>query len=367
MAGKKDVKSLGVLGQGQKLTIQLESKDSEFIYNLANPILAPIFDENINDDYMTSDSIVSGPYKVSAWIPKQKMLLSPHPYSLNPSQPLIEFFFVSEDSIALNLYKKNELDFLRRVPTLHIPSYNKNPEFHQVEQFRFDYIGFAQTAHLPLTLRKALSESIDYNELQSMFSAKPRPGCPGIPATLFLKSICLDYKKIPSSISSLPQSHLVLAYSKQGGDDLDRFSQWVQSQWKKNLALEVSLQQTDNKIFFESLKHQQYPIFRVGLAPSRPTCLSVLESFLSSARENWIGLRSPEFDQIVSSLQTAKNKTQQTQWCQKGLEFLIHGYYLIPLGPISFSMLSKQNWIGWRLNELNQLNLTQLKYFHTKK
>ena len=111
-------------------------KNSEFLYNLANPLLSP------SSDY---EKATSGPYELISWEPKHKITLRPNPYfSLgHPQRPNIEFYFVAEDTVALNLYEKNELDFLRRLPTLYIPKFKNRSDFFAIDQFRFDYYGFS--------------------------------------------------------------------------------------------------------------------------------------------------------------------------------------------------------------------------------
>ena len=42
------------------------------------------------------------------------------------------------------------------------------------------------------------------------------------------------------------------------------------------------------------------------------------------------------------------------------MDFLMKNYFLIPLGAIHFSMLAKPEFTGWKLNQMNQLDLSNL-------
>ncbi len=366
LSGQLPFDKLGASGEENKLVIELEKTDYEFIFNLANPILAPTFNDNVEDDFLSPQSAFSGPYQIKSWQPKQKIVLIPnsnYQNSKNIIHPGLEFYFIAEDSVALNLFQKKELDFLRRLPTLYISQFKNSPDYHAIDQLRFDYFGFGPSLKDQPEIRKTLAQSLNYDELQALFWSKPRPGCSGLPEYLLPKPSCIDEVKIIKELSKISSyQNLTMSYSKQGGDDVDRSSQWIQSQWKKNLGIQVQLSQMDNKIFLEQLRQTPPTIFHIGPAPSRPTCLSVLENFLPNSPENWIKLDSPVFNQLINKMKSTSNKKQKDLLCQKGMDFLIKGYYLIPTGPEYFSILVRPEWKDWHLNDLNQLNLTDLHF-----
>jgi oligopeptide transport system substrate-binding protein len=363
LSGKLPPKTLGVIANKLRLTIELEKPDYEFIYNLANPLFSPSFSADVSDDFLSPQSVFSGPYVIKSWEPKRKITLLPNSYFATTlkARPALEFYFVNEDTVALHLYEKGELDFLRRLPTLYIAKFKDRADFHKVDQFRFDYYGFGpELKNLP-DVRKTLAESLDFTELQHLYFAKPRPGCVGIPATLTETPVCIDYKPSKKKYDQDPRyQNLKLSYSKQGGDDIDRSSQWLQAQWKKNLGIQVQLEQLENKVLLSQLQNQASAIFHHGVSPTRPTCYAVLENFLPHAKENWIHVNADSFTRLIKELQTEANKHKKAQLCREAMLYLLNNDLLIPTGPEYFSVLAKPNWVGWKLNEINQLNLSEL-------
>ncbi|WP_373997514.1 peptide ABC transporter substrate-binding protein [Bdellovibrio bacteriovorus] len=352
--GEVDAKKLGVSAP-DKLTLKFEftNPDSDFDYNLSNFILAPT-KENL--------TAYSGPYKLKEWKKGQKLVLEPNRlYKLgHPQRPVVEFLFIEEDTVALQLYEKNELQFLRRLPTLFIPTYKKRKDFYWYPVTRLDYLGFGPELSGDENTRKAFTYSLNYTELQKIFSSEGKPGCIGLPDSWFPeKAPCFDYdlSKVPKMKSSKTYT---LMFSALGGEDHKRATEWLQNQWSKNAQLKTHLEVKENKVFLQVLQHNPPAIFRKGVSPDRPTCLSALETFAPWSPENYLRINSAEYEKILSSLSQAQKPAERKKWCLAGADYLMKNHLMIPLGAIHFSVLVKPEFKGWKLNQMNQLDLSDL-------
>lgn len=353
--GKLPLKSLGIEALDQKtLRYTFKSFDSEFEFNLANNILAPT----------KSDlSAFTGPYQMKDWSKGKRILLTPNfEYKAgHPQRPPVEVLFIEEDSVALQLYEKNELHYLRRLPTLFIPKFKTRKDFHFYPVIRLDYLGFGPNLDKEENIRKALTYSLNYPELQKIFSSEGRPGCAGLPDSWFpTKAPCFDYdlKKIPQ----VKSSPLVFAFSALGGEDHKRATEWMQNQWARHAKLQVKLEARENKAFVLSLENNPPDIFRKGVAPERPTCLASLEIFSKGNPENFLRNNSEAYEKIVSDLARAQSVSEKKRLCLAGIDYLMERHAFIPLGAIHFSALVKPQFKGWNLNQMNQLDLSGL-YF----
>ena len=368
MNGKKTPKDLGVSVEKKKLVFQLERPDADFLLTLANPILTAVWKTEIPslNDFAQFQSC--GPFQIESWSTGHEIILKPNvlfPFK-NPQRPRLKFVFVSEDSLALQYYQKDELDFLRRLPTLYYEKWENSPELHKISQIRLDYLSLSPSFRHE-DLGRALAQSVDFSAWQKLYHAGPRPGCFGIPERWTKGPVCWD-QDIPSAQKSLSQlkdkkllEGLRFYYSKQGGDDHDRGMEFLQSQWKKNLGLEIRIESTENKIYLEKLKNAQLPFFRKGLWPERASCLAALENFTKTSAENYPRVDDAEFEGLIQKLQTASTD-QSIPLCRRGLEILRDRFFLIPTGPIFFSILIKPGWTGVNLNELNALDLSELTF-----
>ncbi|HEX7673405.1 MAG TPA: peptide ABC transporter substrate-binding protein [Bdellovibrio sp.] len=351
---EKSPDALGITAPDKwTLKFEFSEPDPDFEYNLTNFILAPT-KEDLN--------IFSGPYKIKEWKKGQKLVLEPNlKYKGgNSRRPLVEFLFVEEDTVALQLYEKNELQFLRRLPTLFIPSYKDRKDFYWIPVTRFDYIGFGPELATNEDIRKAFTYSLNYEELQRIFSSKGKPGCAGLPDSWFPKQApCFDFdlKKVPDVKSSKIYTFM---FSTLGGEDHKRATEWLQDQWRKNAHLQVNLQVKENKVYLHDLENNTPPLFRKGVAVDRPTCYAALETFSKDSPENFIRLNSPEYQKILETLGRTTNTVEQRKLCLSGVEYLMNRHLIIPMGAIHFSILAKGSFSGWKLNQMNQLDLSDL-------
>lgn len=366
VAGKKPSSELGVSAKDRVLTFELEENSADFLLTLTNPLLTAVWSEDIPTRENFSKFVSCGPYQFSAWSSGKKIVLTPNPHfpKGHPKRPDLEYLFIAEDSLAYQAYQKNGLEFLRRLPTLYLPQWEKSIELHKVDQIRFDYLALSPEFRDP-AIARALAQSIDFETWRKLYHAKPRPGCFGIPESWTKGPVCWDFNpsraKIEfEKIKGDPRlKRLRLFYSKQGGDDHDRTMEFLQTEWKKNLGLEVKIEAQENKIFLETLRNTKAPFFRKGLSPERPSCLAILENFMTDAPENYPQVRRDDFDKLVRKLSRASG-SEAGPLCRQGIELLRDEVFLIPTGPIYFSLLAKPDWQGWTLNELNQLDLSGL-------
>jgi oligopeptide transport system substrate-binding protein len=354
----KSIETLGVTApDALTLKFTFESPTPEFEYHLSSLILSP-----------TKEKLdaVSGPYKIKEWQRGRKFILESNNFYVtqSPERPLVEFLFIEEDSIALQLYEKNNLDFLRRLPTLYIPKFKDRKDFIWAPMIRFDYFGFGPELKDQEDLRKAFIYSLNYPEWQKLFSSEGLPGCIGLPDKWFVtKAPCysFDLKQVPTAKPANADKTWTVSFSAMGGDDHKRATEWMQAQWLQNAKLKTNILVKENKIYLKELKTSPPAIFRKGMTPDRPTCLAALETFLPNNPENYIGLNSKDYEKILYKLSSATKDSDRKKYCQEGADYLMKRHFFIPTGMIHFSMLARPNFIGWKLNEMNELDLSGLR------
>ncbi len=367
--GQLSPNELGVKALGDNILLfSFASPDPDWLYKLSSTTLSPIKTLNFPSLDKAHELVVSGPYKISSWERNKKINLVPNLYDKNshPQRPKLEIYFINDDSTALNLYETGKLSFLKRISAIHVDKFKSRSDFHQIKMIRFDYLGFGEALKDKENIRKALSYAIDYNEFKKIYGWSGLPGCSGLPSNWYNQVPCIE-SSLTNAQKELAKTkdpnllNLKLIYSEQGGENHKRAMQWLQNHWQQKLKLFVNVQAKENKLFLNQLRNSPPEIFRKGIGLDRPTCLAALETFTSTSLDNFIKLKSSEYDQIVSELAKNKNSKKQKVLCQKGLEYLINHHLIIPLGPIYFSILMKSEFTGWKLNALNQLDLSQLR------
>lgn len=344
--------SLGVKLQKNQIHFQLLEPDAEFPLRLISPLLSPFKEEK-------NSVIGTGAYRLLEWKKGEVIRLEPNPHFKggSPDRPLVEVLFQAEDHVALKLYENKELSFLRRLPTLFFRKYENSKEFHLVPQVRFDYFGFSKK--VSIEERKFLADNFPYKPMQDLLKARPRPGCFSLPEAWSKGSVCYpEGSQTPPANLLTPRA---ITFS-QNVEDTKRLLEWFQGFAKDKWKWKLSLEGLENKTFLDRVEQRRADFFRKGLAPDRPSCLAVLENFLPGAAENFIDFSNPEFERILQSLRLEAQAKKRVSLCRKALELLRDQYVLIPTGPIYFSLLVDPNWEGWSLNEINDLDLAQLRF-----
>lgn len=346
---------------------------TEFIYLLSHPTLAPI--------KKTSEGFLfSGPYEVQTWSAGKSLLLKPNRHYWQNQRtseedfgkiPNVEFYFIEEDSVALRLFEEKKLSFLRRLPTLLIPKWRTHPEFFEIDVFRMDYFGFSPLWQKNEALRRSIAENLDYEAWQRVLFSRGRPGCIGFPSFWKKNDLCYNFSK-KEHRQKIPSSWTI-SYSTQGGEDNRRVGEWMQDQFLRKFSTRVRVKGYENKLYTELLRRGGSDLFRRGFSPDRPTCMALLENFSKKNPENFLKFSDPSFEKLLEKMRSVPTKAKvfpqdlgsipEGLWslCHSALEILINKAYLIPTGPYSLSILSGQDFEGWSINTLNQLDLTKLR------
>lgn len=362
--GELPTSKLGVsVSAKNELVVDFDNEDPEFQQKLALTFLAPRPSAPIPSLDHAKDLLTNGPYKIKEWIKGQKAILEPVG---DDARPFVEVFFIDDDSTALRLYEGGKLSFLRRLVTAQIPAFKNREDFLSVPVGRFDYVGFSESLKNYPLLRKALALSLDYVNFQAVFASVGRPGCPSFPKNFYLPPLCFDFdlQQAKLAFEKEPWPEHVkkkFGFSRLGGDDILRGAEWFQGQWRKNLRLDIELMSQENSVFLQTLKLQPPALFRKGVGLERPSCTAGLEIFTKDSPENLIKFNNPEFDKVVDQIRHASSDTEARRLCTSAIQILMKNYAIIPLGEFNFYMLASPKFKGFKINVLNQLDLSGLR------
>ena len=339
------------------LEFELEAKDPEFEYKLALPMTTPVKQRNFN---IGNPLISSGPYRIKKFDSKSlEIQMENNPFFYNiAARPPLSFIYISDDSIQIPLFSKNQIDLVRRVPTAQIPQWRKDKSFLGIEVLRFDYFGFNLNT-LDKDTRLAMSETIDYSELQSLLNSTGRPGCFAFDESALDKPTCIEFKPSKRTLAKSPKSALDFAYSHLGGEDHQRTAEWLKSQWKKRLDIEINPKQIENKAFIALLKNELPTVFRKGLPLETPLCYSAVKMFEADNPENLYKLTDSFLIINIAKLKNENKVTKQKVLCNSILKYLISNALIVPTGKYELSILLREPFRKLKFNKLNMADFSQ--------
>ncbi len=364
--GKIPVEQIGLKAlDARTVEVRHSELDTEFIQKLAHPALSLVREGFSYDRAEASKAPVLGPYVIDDWTSAQKIKLRSNPQYDNYPRPKAEVLVIDDDETALGLYRAGTLSLLRRLPTHYLKSWKNSKELHFIPVARFDYIGFGPPLNEDrfLSLRQAMAKSLKYEDLKRLYEARGLPGCPGIDRRHFETVPCHEFNvaKARSLINSKEkQPPLLLAFSKLGGDDVQKGMEWAQAQWQQNLGLHVELRSVEQAVYLQMLKASPPTLFRKGVGLDRDSCLAAVEIFQERDPENYIQLKDAQYEGLVEKLKSSTSSAARRKACTAAVRYLIETARIIPTGPIHFAILAKPDFAGWSISPMNQLDLRRL-------
>ncbi len=334
-----NIKNLEVL-KGD-LVFTLKKENSKFKHELTHVYFSPRKEKVLYQEPL--NQVFSGPYKVKRLDQSKIMLVNNEHYN-SFKRPPITGVFIDDPNAALNMYSVEGLDFLRYLETSNIPKY---PNRYMAPFARLDGIFFNPDHIKDENLRKALFFSLNYKGLQKIFHTPSRPGCISLPDFFFSEPIpCYEQniekaKEYLKKVTDLPK-RIRLYIPSVSSNEHQKLALWAREGWKKNLGLNIKIEQIETGVFYESVRLNKFSIYRKSVSLKNLSCFDAIETVKTQ----------PEF----------KNHKINSQLnCTEFFKDVLSQYIWLPLGLPSFAHLHSKNYSGYYINMLGQFGLERLK------
>lgn len=337
------------------IVFRLDEPNVEFEYKLALTMTAPRTEQLF---ILDQAYISSGAYKIKSYDKESlKLVLEKNAYFYKPPKTnTIDFIYLSDDSLQIPMFKKKQLDLVRRIPTSQIPLWEEKKEFKSIKVYRFDYFGF-DLKRIDLKTRKTLFESLDFKDLQTLLNSVGQPGCFERPD--LSKPICIKYESTHENDSKLKDQKYEILLSASGGEDHLRVSEWIKQNWEKKFGLSLSINIMENKAFIEKLRTNIPLFFRKGIPLESPLCFSALKLFDQDNIENINHLSDLKLIALTKTLKTDLKKSHSST-CEEALRYILDQFYIVPTGRFEISMLLRNDFKSLRINKLNIIDFTSI-------
>ncbi len=345
----------------ETLVFNFLSKDPAFIHKLSHQVFTPRKKAKLYNN--PKEMFYSGPYKFLN-LTKSRIKMINNKYFNDLKRPNVEAVFIDESQAALNLYESNQISFLRFLPTHELNHFKDSKLVFKSFLARLDGIILSPHMLKDINLRKALTHSLDFNVLKKIYSSESDPGCPPLPDTYFLNDTppCfkLDLKKANLHFNKVlkPVSKLTIYVPKIESNDHVKMAEWAQESWKKNLGINVNIEQFEAGVLREKVKKTNIALYRKGFNLEQLGCYSALENFLSFSPTNFINFKSKDFD---NSFLRESPISLNTLKCSSYFKNILDEYLWIPTGMLYFAHLHSKFFKGYTINSLNQFDLSNLR------
>jgi len=325
-------------------------------------------------DHWTEPShiVTNGPFLLKEWRHEYSLTLiaNKNYYGGRPRLDEVRFYVIGEGTTALTLYETGGLDLVS-LPPLAIPTYRNSKEYIHHPFLRGYYYGFnvekppfndrrVRQAFSMAIDRRAFPEILKGGELaatswipEGMFGYNPSIGLsfnPERARALLKESGYPDGKGFPevTAVFSTNPENLLIAQN-------------LQAQWKKNLGIEVKLDNLEWKVFLKRLQTDTPEIFRLGWGADYPDPDNFMNLFTSNSGNNRTHWKNREYDRLVEAAAMEYDPHRRKRLYDRAQKILTEeDVPIMPLFQNAQNLLVKPYVKGFRPNAMDIIHLKDL-------
>lgn len=317
-AGKsKDFSAVGIKmnAEGQ-LVVELNQPMAYFPMLLTHHATWPLRKDAVEkhgDRWTEPANIITlGAYKLRIWDHDKNIVLERFDdyYGEKAKVKNVLAYMINEYSTALNLFEAGRIDFQPSLPFKELPQLRSRPGFRQNANLTSYYYGF-NTRKAPfndLKVRKAFVHAFDRKQLTDLLAAGHAPMQSWIPVGMFGYEADAGLKFDPELAKKLLDEagfkdrskfpRVSLAFNTN--ENHQRIAENLQAQIKKNLGIEVQIQNEEWKVYLSRLRTDTPSIYRMGWLADYPDPSTFMSLMTSSSENNHTGWGNKKYDELVT-------------------------------------------------------------------
>lgn len=373
---------VGVHAQNDStLVVELERPTPYFFHLLATHFFLPVHSSSRQQskdmsELPNSKILTNGPFKLENWSHHNELTAVPNAYYWDKDQVSLEriHLVVVDNRTALQLFERGELDWTGSpLSTLSIDALEslRNKDKLHITPAAGVYL-FRINTEKPLLnqpkMRRALALALNRKELvDHVLRGNQQPAYGLIPPS-FIEGDPLfqDYdvtlarqlfqevlKEQNLSLKNIPQITLMYA----SGERPHKIAQVAQQQWKTNLGLEVVLQSSEPKVYFEHLKNKNYQLGISSWFADFRDPISFLEIFkLKENGTNNTQWENPKYVTLLDQSALSHQFAHRKKILKEAENVLVQEMPVIPLFYSSYNYVKDPKIKGIYFSELGYLD-----------
>ncbi|MGZ0051020.1 peptide ABC transporter substrate-binding protein [Brevibacillus gelatini] len=333
--GTGKVEDVGVRALDDKtLEVELENPTPFFLELVAFRTYFPVHQKTVEaNDKWASDAktiVGNGPFKMETWEHKSKLVVVKNENYWdkdNVKLDKIEFSMVEDENTELSMFENGELDWAgaptSALPTDAIPALKDSGKM-ITQPIAGTYFYRFNTEKAPFNnvkIRKAFAYAIDRQSLiDNILQAGQLPATGYVPPSMSVKADgyfkdndietakkMLEEGMKEAGISKLPT--LTLSYNTSEAHK--KIAEAIQDQWKKNLGVDVKLENKEWKVYLDDVHQGKYQVARAGWLGDFNDPINFLEMFKDKdGGNNDTRWENPKYKELLnqSALETDPDK-----------------------------------------------------------
>lgn len=384
LAGKlKDPKMLGFKAVDPlTFRVELEVPFPPFLDLATTPTLFPVRKdvvEKFGVNWVKPEHMISnGAFVLKEWKPFEKIILEKNQNYWDAKNVFLDqivIYPIEDLETGLKRYSAGEVDFIDVLPIIKIPSLMKHPDYRSVPLFALGFypLNTKKPSLSDPRVRKALSLAIDRTVLTRdvlRTGELPATGIipPGVLGYQYSRLIEYNPEKAKKMLAEVGypggKGFPVLTISYNTMERHKAVAETIQQMWKKNLGIDVKLQNQEWKVHVASVRSHNFDVARfggVGEYVYPPTFFEELETGSSANSTQW---SNAEFDKLSKEVTKESNLQKRLRLYEKMEKIIVEEMPEIPLFYSSLYTLTKPHIQGLYLKPTH---VYVFKYIRFKK
>lgn len=369
--GKKEPATLGVKALNDTtLEITLTQPTAAFLAMLAHPSLVPldkVLISRFGDKWTKPEHFVSsGAYKLSQWVVNERIVAVRNTHYWDDKQTVINqvtYLPISSEAADVNRYKAGEIDIVFSVPVNQFTQLKKTmgDELHVSPLLSTYYYQF-NTTRAPFNdprVRRALNMALDkeiiaqkvmgQGQREAWVISQPEIGGVKLHAPEYAswprdKRIA-EAKKLLAEAGFGPEHPLSVNLLYNTFETHQRIAIAASSMWKKNLGVEVKLQNQEWKTMLDTMHTGNFDMVRYAWIADYDDASSFLNIFRTGDSENTTKYSNPAYDNAMRNAAKANTVEERGKYYQQAEDLLGEDVPAIPVYHYVHTHLVKP-WVG---------------------
>jgi oligopeptide transport system substrate-binding protein len=357
--GKGTVDQVGVKALDDKtLEVTLEKPTAYFLAVLSHPSTYPINKKVIEaaGDKWAGEIgtlIGNGPFKVVEWVHGSKLTMVKNDQYWDKDKvklSKLEWALLESNATGMSMFDNKQLDYMYDPPVTEADRLKQENKL-QLGNYLGVYYYELNNKKAPFDnpkVRKAFALAIDRDSLvKNVLKGihKPATGwiSPGFtdPTTMkdftegsggYIKTDVAEAKKLLADAGypdgkGLPPITLLF----NTNDNHKAIAEAVQEMWKKNLGVEVELQNQEWKVFLQTRKSGEFQIARAGWIGDYPDPMTFADYFLTNGGNNWGKYSNLAYDKLIATAQETNDQNVRMKAMHDAEKILMDDMGIIPI------------------------------------
>lgn len=377
---KQELKSFSDVGvkalDNNTLQIQLENPTPYFLQLLDHHSMFPVhidtirkfsaIDERDSTWTRPENFVGNGPFVIQEWTPGKVFSVTPNPYYWDAKMVKLKemrFYPVEQLLAEERMFKAGQLHKTEWMPIAKIEKYKKanDPEYVTFPYLAtyFYILNVTKPPTSDVRVRKALAYAVDRESIAKNITKGQQ-----LPAYSLTPPDVLGYTAKAKMTYDLEMARKLLAeagYPNGKGmppieliyntsEDHQKIAQAVQQMWKKNLNINVTLQNQEWKVFLNNQKLLNYQVARMAWVGDYVDPNTFLEIFITNGGNNRSGWSNEKYDQLIRAATSAKNREERYDLLQQAEQILVDEVPFVPIYNYSTNNLLSTDVKGYYMN-----------------